>query len=172
MRQQQSLVYVVSMDTLLPWQQKQVLITLLFITFFHIWCTHSLRQQQSLVLPIAMDTLLSWQQKQVLITLLFEAIQSSYLVQMFLEVFVISFIFVVMEQCYHGNRNNVLVTFIVWRYRNFIFGTHTFWGNTSSWYNLLLMDTFLSAGAYNIAVWRYRNFFFVRTFLRQQHSIE
>ena len=85
------------MGTLLPWQQKQVLIALLFITFFHIWCTHSLRQQQSLVLPIAMNTLLFWQQKQVLITLLFEGIQILYLVQMFFEVFVISFIFVAMD---------------------------------------------------------------------------
>ena len=39
--------------------KKQVLIALLFITFFHIWYTNSLRQQQSLVLPIAMNTLLA-----------------------------------------------------------------------------------------------------------------
>ena len=39
-----------------------------------------------MVFLVAMDTLLSWQQKQMVITLLFEDIQTSYLVQMFLEV--------------------------------------------------------------------------------------
>ena len=85
--------YIVTMTT------KASAYSIAFHNIFHIWCTHSFRQQQSLVLPIAMNTLLSWQQKQVLITLLFEGIQISYLVQMFLEVFVISFTFC----CYEYN---------------------------------------------------------------------
>ena len=71
-----------------------------------------MKQQQSLVFLVAMDTLLSWQQKQVLITLLFEGIQTSYLVQMFLEALVISGIFVAMGIMLPWQQTHVLVTIL------------------------------------------------------------
>ena len=126
-----------------------------------------MRQQQSLVLLVAMDTLLSWQQKQMLITLLFEGTQTLYLVQMFLEVLVISGI-----SCCYGH-NVTMVTeactcnIAVWRYRNFIFGIHTFWGNSNSWYNLLLWTLSYQQVLITLLFEGTRTSFFVHTFFEE-----
>ena len=68
------------MDTLLPWQQKQVLITLLFEGIRTSYLVHTFLEATAIsgitccygyLVTIA---LLQWQQKEVLITLLFEGI--------------------------------------------------------------------------------------------------
>ena len=74
------------MDTMLPWQQKQVLITLLLEGTRTSYLVYTFLEATAISgITVAMDTLLSWQQKQVLITLLFEGIRTSYLVHTFLE---------------------------------------------------------------------------------------
>ena len=102
------------MDTLLPCQENQVLITLLLKGISTLYLVHTFLE--------AMDTLLPWQKKQVLITLLFEGIRTSYLVYTFLEATAISGI-----ACCYG----CLVTIATeagayniafQRYKNFIFG--------------------------------------------------
>ena len=79
------------MDTLLPWQQKQVLITLLFEHIRASYLVYTLREATAISgITCCYGYLVTWQQKQMLITLRFEGIRTSYLVHTFLEATAIS----------------------------------------------------------------------------------
>ena len=67
------------MDTLLPWQQKHVLIALLFeVVGTSFLVQRSIEATAICGMIVVMDTLLPWQQRHVLIALLFEAVGASF----------------------------------------------------------------------------------------------